>query len=322
MFKQMKEAFEAQQAAAACDQPHPKQVGPRRKVVDAPVQSATVTTAQGVSEADKITTTVPGGVPGPDHAVARSTLPKEDSFGADATTQAQQFISDTVDHAPAGLLGSLVGDIQDVSYAYLDVDLLRHLQARDQKKKGLAQGAVAHAICTELLTALAAHQKEKYGTRGCSVFRDASWGMTANEFYLTTHAELLDGGNSRTGSWTAKWKIACQNIAGVNEAELSGDVRARSWCYEDCTAHMRCNQEFQTVTLQADAESSIAKVLVKQIVDWEKETFAAITTVYDKEMDGTLKQIRRILPITRTRLKWELIANRAVKKRELKRLAD
>jgi len=318
MFKQMKDAFEAQESADA--PPPPKHTSPRRNVVDAPIQSATVTTAQGVSEADKITTTIPGGVPGPDFQVARSTLSKEDHFRDE---KPQRFIKDVAtDMAPAGLLGSLVGDLQDVSYAYLDVNFLRELQAIDQKKKGLAQGAIAHAIGDALLRELALHQKTKYGPGAVSCYRDASWGMTANEFYVTTHAESLDGGNSRTGSWTAKWKISCQNIPGVNEAEISGDVRARSWCYEDCTVHMFSSQEFAPVTLQGDQENSIAKVLQTQIVKWEKEMMEALNAVYGEEMDGTLKAIRRILPITRTRLKWELIANRAVKKRELKRLQE
>lgn len=142
------------------------------------------------------------------------------------------------------------------------------------------------------------------------------WGLTANEFYLTTHAEHLDGHNSRTGSWTAKWKIECENMSGATSADISGTVESKCWCYEDCTAHMLASQSFETVSVQADEENPLARALMDQIVAWEKDVMEALNAVYGDEMDGTLKKIRRTLPITRTRLKWELIANRAIKNRE------
>ena len=288
----------------------------KRNIANAPVKSAAVVTGQGTSEDEKISTIVPGGIPAPEWAVARSNKPKEDHFREEA---ALTFIRHLVDVAPAGLLGSLVGDIQDVAYAYMDVNFLQELQKADQTKKGLAQAAVAHAIGDALQQELAAYQKEKYASRGVTSYKDMRWGLTANEFYVTTHAEMLDGNNSRTGSWTARWKVTCENIPGVSTAEISGAVEARSWCYEGCTAHMFSSQSFDPVTVQADVENPLARVLKNQIAQWEKQVIEALNTVYGDQMDGTLKAIRRTLPITRTRLKWELIANRAVKSREKKK---
>jgi hypothetical protein len=46
--------------------------------------------------------------------------------------------------ALAGLLGSLVADIQDLSNAYMDAAFLRQLQATDQQKKAMANGTAKH----------------------------------------------------------------------------------------------------------------------------------------------------------------------------------
>jgi F-actin capping protein alpha subunit len=283
---------------------------PRRNVASAPVKSAAVVTAQGLSDDNKVTTSIPGGIPAPHWAVTRSNLPKEGHF---ATQQPLDCIRTMVDMAPAGLLGSLVADVQDLSYAYMDADFLRQLQATDQQKRAMANGtAQHHALGPPLAQEFANFQAQKYSSRGATFYRDLAVGNTASEIIVTTHAEMLDGHNSRTGHWAAVWTI---HATSWLEAQVSGQVNCRAWCYEDCTAHMFAEQTFDKTIVVADnpEDAPLAKVILAQIIQWEKEVMEALTAVYGDEMDGTLKKIRRTLPITRTRLKWALIAQRAIK---------
>ena len=76
---------------------------------------------------------------------------------------------------------------------------------------------------------------------------------------------------------------------------------------------MFAEQKFPKTAVLADADKPLAKVIMMQIIQWESDVITALTAVYGEEMDGTLKKIRRTLPITRTRLKWDLIASRAFK---------
>lgn len=284
---------------------------PKRNIATADVKAEDIVAGQGLADEQKECVVVPGGIPGPDIAVPRSELPKEDQF---KDPKELDVIRNLLDQAPAGLLGSLVQDIQDLAYAYMDVTFLTEIQQNDQLKKGLAQAAVAHPIGEALRMELAGYHKDKYSTRhSVTPYQSFSWGLTANEFYVATHAECLDGTNARTGSWTAKWKVECDNNPGAVQAEISGSIECRAWCYEDGTAHLLSTQKFGPVTVQADEETPLGKALKNKIVEWEKELMEAITAVYGDQMDGLLKAIRRTLPITKTRLKWELIANRAVK---------
>ena len=290
----------------------------RRSVASAPIKSAAVVTSQGAADSDKISTTVPGGIPIPEYPVARSTLPKEEHFSSETPLL---FIKDLADLAPAGLFGSLLGDVRDISSYQMDEPFLQALQAEDQKKKAMRNGSVKHELQESLAQELMKHQKDKYGPKGVTCYRDFQWGETANVIHLATHAEMIDGHNSRTGSWTAQWIIQAENTPGVNEAELSGDVHMRVWCYEGCTVHMSGTQTFASTALEGDPDEELplAKVIVMQIKEWEKEVIEALGAVFEEEMDGTLKAIRRTLPITRTRLKWDLIAQRALKTRQKKK---
>ncbi|CAB9501014.1 expressed unknown protein [Seminavis robusta] len=295
--------------------PRPRPVPPpRRDVASAPIKSATVLTASGIADDAKYSTSVPGGIPAPDYAVARSNLPKETHF---RTPEPLEYVRKLVDTAPAGLLASIVGDIQDVAYGYMDVDFLRDLQTKDQQKKGMAMGvAQHHALGPYLAQEISNYQTQKYSPRNVTFYRNIGPGSKPSELIVNTHAELLDGNNSRTGEWSAEWTVNAESWA---QAEMSGQVQTRAWCYEDSTAHMSATQTFgPTVVAATTQEVPLAKVIMLQIIQWEKEMLTALNAVYEDEMDATLKAIRRTLPITRTRLKWDLIAQRAVKKREMK----
>jgi len=82
---------------------------------------------------------------------------------------------------------------------------------------------------------------------------------------------------------------------------------------------MSGSQSFETTPVEGDRDegTTLAKAIVVQITAWEKEAIEALGAVYEEEMDGTLKAIRRVLPITRTRLKWDLLSQRATKNHNL-----
>lgn len=184
----------------------------------------------------------------------------------------------------------------------------------------MAQGRVQHHLGSALAHEVATHHAEKYNPRNVTCYFDFQLSETnPNEMILISHAELLDGINSRTGCWTATWSIIAENKPDVNQAEISGSVKCRSWCYEEGTVHMSATQTFERTAVAGGNAEEMAKVLMAKIKEWEKQVIDALGAVYGDEMDGTLKKIRRTLPITRTRLKWDLIAERSIKTRQKKK---
>jgi Mg2+ and Co2+ transporter CorA len=59
-------------------------------------------------------------------------------------------------------------------------------------------------------------------------------------------------------------------------------------------------------------EDKVAKAIVKQITAREKELYEQMKDMCD-QIDDNLKKMRRILPITKTRFKWDASAQKQVK---------
>lgn len=75
---------------------------------------------------------------------------------------------------------------------------------------------------------------------------------------------------------------------------------------------MNCTQTFNPVVVQS--QGSLPTVIVLQISTWEDQLLENVKQYYGNEVDGHLKQIRRVLPITKTKMKWDHAADIALKK--------
>ena len=117
-----------------------------------------------------------------------------------------------------------------------------------------------------------------------------------NDIVIKTYAELLNAHNCETGYWSAEWKV---QKSQTSEAELSGKISIHVYYFEDGNVQMRGKRDFEAATVSGD---DLAQELVSKIAEYEK-TFLADLSDEDAVM-SSLKQIRRILPITRTRMKW------------------
>jgi len=51
---------------------------------------------------------------------------------------------------------------------------------------------------------------------------------------------------------------------------------------------------------------------VKQIGDWEQEVVDSVAELYDS-MGEKLKSLRRVMPVTRTKMEWNVLSHRMVK---------
>jgi hypothetical protein len=278
----------------------------RKDVIEAPTGAATVVEAQGTSEDDKGWTIIKAGIPHPSWDVPSSSKPKLPGF---TSVDPYYVIRNVVDSAPAGLFGSIMDDLKKVSCAEIDNDFLTALQTEDQNKRcANPSEAIDHPLVVPVWNELETYQAGKYTPKGVSYFKAMERGEQESEIVVRTYAELLDGGNSRTGSWSGSWRVM-QNSS--SEAQMSGDIGVKVWGYEESNVHMNCKHSFAPLTVHA--ESELPKKIVGQIAAWEDEVLRCLKTVYEEDMDSTLKAIRRTLPITRTRLKWDFIAERSVK---------
>lgn len=138
-----------------------------------------------------------------------------------------------------------------------------------------------------------------------SVYKDKS-NVTARYVVETdntirTYAEHVASHNCSTGSWAGTWTIS--------DTTLSGSIVLHAHYYEaGSNVQMRVNREFSAQLADSEAET-----VVQQIKLWEVELYEQLSTMFsDGEVDSSLKQVRRILPITKTRFKWDAQAQASV----------
>lgn len=145
---------------------------------------------------------------------------------------------------------------------------------------------------------------------------------------VKTYAEHLDDGNCSAGAWSAVWRI---NILTEKEAELSGSVALHAHSFEGgSNVQTRATKEFVAAAVSTEEElvhSLVAKFeknkmsyaeqladrIVEKIGDFEKQLHTGLSNMFENELEAALRKIRRILPVTKTRFKWDSAAQKNVK---------
>jgi hypothetical protein len=109
---------------------------------------------------------------------------------------------------------------------------------------------------------------------------------------VQTYAERIDTKNRITGSWTAKWTIQ-------SSGTVTGKVTVQAHSYEEGSIQLNTTRKFGPE--QGD--------VVKLIEKWEQELIDSIAETYDS-MGEKLKSLRRVMPVTRTRMDWNVLSHR------------
>jgi uncharacterized coiled-coil protein SlyX len=148
------------------------------------------------------------------------------------------------------------------------------------------------------------------------------------EVVIRTYAEHLNTHNCMTGYWAAQWRV---KILGEKDADLGGKVKLHAYYYEEgSNVQMRAETDFASKPVSAadekvnsmvarfekqkmSYEEQLAKVIVDQIAAHEKKMYDQLTSMIEELKDETLKKFRRILPVTKTRFKWDAEAQKQVR---------
>jgi capping protein alpha len=109
------------------------------------------------------------------------------------------------------------------------------------------------------------------------------------------------GGRWR-GVWTLKFKPG-------GDLKLEGTVKVQIHYYEDGNVQLTTSfAKNATIKAPSDAKA-LAEAAIKQISKLEQDYHTALEHSYNTMGDTTFKALRRVLPITRERIKWEKIRN-------------
>jgi hypothetical protein len=116
---------------------------------------------------------------------------------------------------------------------------------------------------------------------------------------LRTYAETIDAHKNRTGYWAGEWILA------DDEASLAGSLSVHVYYYEEANLQLRAQRQAPSTPISSAADA------MKVIKLAEAGLLSDLTD--QDAMQTSLKKIRRILPITKTRMKWDNAAQNAVR---------
>jgi len=180
---------------------------------------------------------------------------------------------------------------------------------------GTLENSFDHAIATSLHEKMEQYQNENFLSKlGVSSRLTVSKGVE-KELLVHTYAEKIDVSNQYSGNWKATWIIdKLESVSG----EISGHVIVHSYAHEGGNVQLKIKKKFPStmvgeVSFSETEQPSLAGGIVQQIMKWETILLGILASMNDDVSSDHLRSIRRVLPITKTKMNWDAVAHRSVK---------
>jgi capping protein alpha len=181
-----------------------------------------------------------------------------------------------------------------------------HDQGQKVKFKiGLESGAVEEAQSTEIHNDLrdAIESKVKEYLEKCykmdvtkyNVYFDGS----SNKIVVLISVHNLNLKSFWSGEWLSTWEF---NISGK---QVKGTLRANTYYYEEGNIQFNLDTKFNS-SIQGGDNNTIAVNLIEFIKTSENSVQLELEKVYDELSENYIKPLRRKLPVTGTKMNWNI----------------
>lgn len=240
---------------------------------------------------------------------------------------AEQAAGAILRSAAPGHFDAVAKEIQVVGKSTLTSDKWLKEITKEQKVfecKGIHKSPqdLKHPLAEPLYKLLQDYQTKNFGGKSGVQSRVALTKGTKGPQQLVVHSfcEKLDGSNQNSGCWKATWTVD-KVSNNSSSCEVSGSVLVHTYSHEEGNVQLRINKDFPVEKVTAGSKdaaptgsttTTLEQAVLQTIVTWETEILgilASMNTVAAQQ----LRTIRRVLPITKTKMKWDVVAHRSVK---------
>jgi len=163
-----------------------------------------------------------------------------------------------------------------------------------------------HPLVSTLKEQLLSHQEKFFSATGVSMGYKVE--SNGNNIFVSSYSELDDKTNCFSGSWFSQWKVKTDS---ASEALVSGKVIIKAYAYDNSNMQLQTTEDFGDTAVAVEG-NDLSKSFVAQISLWEQQVMDSLQQLHD-EMNDKLKSLRRVLPVTRTKMDWNVITHRMVK---------
>lgn len=118
---------------------------------------------------------------------------------------------------------------------------------------------------------------------------------------LAVTGKNLNFDNFYGGEWLSEWTLT--------NSSLEGSVRINAHYFEDGNVQMKINKPFKK---DISVEKDGAKAVVDFITKTEDDVLKGIDTLYEGLLTDVFKTMRRELPVTKTKMDWNIHVHKVV----------
>ncbi|ELT90161.1 hypothetical protein CAPTEDRAFT_163423 [Capitella teleta] len=177
-----------------------------------------------------------------------------------------------------------------------------HLRKEASEPRPMETDNVSEPWRKALETALTSYGSEHYCTGVTAVYGSSADGFITLTACLESHK--FSPQNFWNGRWRSQWKVVFPESGGT--ADIEGLFKLQVHYYEDGNVQLVSSKDIKE-SMKVTNANDLARDVLRFITDSENTYQGAISENYTSMSETTFKALRRILPLTRTKVDWNKI---------------
>jgi capping protein alpha len=115
--------------------------------------------------------------------------------------------------------------------------------------------------------------------------------------------ENINSRNMWAGCWNSLWTI---NLANANNAIVHGTIKIHAHYFEDVNSQSQTCKQIDSQAIMFTSVDQLVTAVMNLILNCENDLQSGLDDMYVNMNEETFKQMRRTMPITKTKMDWNM----------------